>query len=239
MDKNSFFKIRSYAADNSVNIEIYGDIVGDSFSKWQEEDVCPIDVRNVLAEAGGRDLNIHINSCGGSVVAGYAIGNTLKNYSGKKRCFIDGAAASMAAYIAICCDEIYMPANSYLMVHKPIADIKGNANVLNQRIKIMDGMQAGMVSTFLAKAKDGVTEEQINGFMNANNGDGTWFTGVEAAQYFDITVTDSIKVVAYIGESFRDCRNLPEKLVSKISKDLENKKVQCRCSLELLKMKGV
>ena len=120
-----------------------------------------------------------------------------------------------------------------------IADIKGNANVLNQRIKIMDGMQAGMVSTFLAKAKDGVTEEQINGFMNANNGDGTWFTGVEAAQYFDITVTDSIKVVAYIGESFRDCRNLPEKLVSKISKDLENKKVQCRCSLELLKMKGV
>lgn len=234
MDKKSFFKIRNYA-NNSVDIEIYGDIVGDSFSKWQEEDVCPIDVRNALTEAGGRDLNIHINSCGGSVVAGYAIGNTLKNYSGKKRCFIDGAAASMAAYIAVCCDEIYMPANAYLMVHKPIANVKGNANVLNQRIKIMDGMQAGMVSTFLTKAKDGITEDQINGFMNANNGDGTWFTGTEAAQYFDITVTDSIEAVAYVGEYFKDYKYLPETLV----KNLENKKVQCICSLELLKMKGV
>ena len=38
-------------------------------------------------------------------------------------------------------------------------------------------MQKGIVTAFLQKAKDGITEAQINEFMNANNSDGTWLTG--------------------------------------------------------------
>lgn len=75
----------------------YGDIVSDWWGAWQEEDQYPDAIKNFLAEANGRDLNIYINSGGGSVFAGIAIYNMLKRYQGKKHCFVDALAGSIAS----------------------------------------------------------------------------------------------------------------------------------------------
>lgn len=53
--------------DTTADLYFYGDIVSDWWGAWQEEDQYPDAIKNFLAEANGRDLNIYINSGGGSV----------------------------------------------------------------------------------------------------------------------------------------------------------------------------
>ena len=68
---------------NSQELYFYGDIVSDSWGKWCDEDKCPQDVLEVLNSIDeDKDLNIYINSGGGSVYAGLAIYNQLK----RKKC---------------------------------------------------------------------------------------------------------------------------------------------------------
>ena len=69
----------------SVDLYFYGDIVSDWWGAWQEEDQYPEAIKNFLAEANGKDLNIYINSGGGSVFAGIAIYNMLKRYPEENR----------------------------------------------------------------------------------------------------------------------------------------------------------
>src|SRR5699024_8786214 len=100
---------------------IYGDIADE---KWFDEDVTPKSIRDALSEMGAvKNLDIHINSYGGSCVAGNAIINILDNYRKKNgtslNVYIEGIAASMGSGIASVGDKVYMASNSLFMVHRP------------------------------------------------------------------------------------------------------------------------
>ena len=64
-----FYEFKN-ATETSVDLYFYGDIVSDWWGAWQEEDQYPEAIKNFLTEANGKDLNIYINSGGGSVFAG-------------------------------------------------------------------------------------------------------------------------------------------------------------------------
>ena len=113
--------------DKSADLYIYGEIVDNTDYKWDEKDVMPDDVKNALEKVDGLEtLNIYINSPGGSVFSGTAIYNMLKRNKAKKIVHIDGVAASMASVIALVGDEIYMPSNAFMMIHKPLTWVVGN-----------------------------------------------------------------------------------------------------------------
>ena len=90
----------------SADLYFYGDIVSDWWGAWQDEDQYPDAVKNFLAEHQGKDLNIYINSGGGSVFAGIAIYNMLKRHQGKKTVYVDALAGSIASVIAFAGDKI-------------------------------------------------------------------------------------------------------------------------------------
>lgn len=71
-------EFKNIANSNSVEMNIYGDIVSDEYNKWSDTDVCPQDVLEALNSIGNKDLEININSCGGSVFAGIGIYNAIK-----------------------------------------------------------------------------------------------------------------------------------------------------------------
>ena len=58
-----FYEFKN-ATETSVDLYFYGDIVSDWWGAWQEEDQYPEAIKNFLAEANGKDLNIYINSGG-------------------------------------------------------------------------------------------------------------------------------------------------------------------------------
>ena len=56
--------------------DIYGDIVDTEAEKTTLEDVCPKDITEFLKTVDdGEDIELHVNSCGGSVTAGISIAN--------------------------------------------------------------------------------------------------------------------------------------------------------------------
>lgn len=74
------------ATTEKAELYFYGDIVSAEWEKWDDADTCPDDVCSFLKEVEDvKELNIYINSGGGSVFAGMAIYNMLKRFKGDRK----------------------------------------------------------------------------------------------------------------------------------------------------------
>lgn len=198
--------------ENSADLNILGDIVSDDWGKWCNDDTCPSDISEFLKGLDNvQEINLHINSGGGSVFAGIAIYNMLKNHSAKVTTYIDGIAASIASVIACAGDRIIIPANGTFMVHKPSNGYfweSLNADQLRKDADTLDICQKAIVQTYMSRTKEGVTEEQINDLVNRE----TWLVGEDAAEYFDFEVETSVQAAACASDLYDRYQNTPEGL---------------------------
>lgn len=222
--------------ETTADIYFYGDIVGDEWYKWCDTDTCPQDIIDAIDEAQGKDLNIYINSGGGSVFAGLAIYNMLTRAKGKKTVHVDSLAGSIASVIAMSGDEVIMPSNSYLMIHKPSNMVWGNATEMRKMADDLDTIQIGIENVYKTKLKDGVDIETIKELMDKE----TWLVANEAEKYFNITVSEENKAVARLDmNSLKDYKNIPGEFKNaKHEKDLEkeskiNSELKNRLQIEL------
>ncbi|MBO5461163.1 MAG: Clp protease ClpP [Ruminococcus sp.] len=201
----------------SADLNILGDIVSDEWGKWCDDDTCPSDISEFLKNLENvQEINLHINSGGGSVFAGIAIYNMLKRHSAKITTYIDGIAASIASVIACAGDRIVIPANGTFMVHKPSNGYffeSLNADQLRKDADTLDICQKAIVQTYMSRAKEGITEDQINDLVNKES----WLVGNEAAEYFDFEVEQSVQAAACASDLYDRYQNTPESL--KKSKD--------------------
>lgn len=200
--------------DSSADLFFYGDIVSETWqSEWYEEDMAPGDVKEFLDQLDGTEnINIHINSGGGSVFGGIAIYNMLRRNNAHKTVYVDGLAASIASVIMMSGDEIVMPKNATVMIHKPSASYfftTKNADDLRKDAESLDTCQEAIMQTYMTKAK--VDKEEIEQKVN----DETWLTGEEAAELFDIKVEEANDAVACAGSSMFFCyKNVPTSLTA-------------------------
>ena len=200
--------------DSSADLFFYGDIVSETWqSEWYEDDMAPGDVKEFLDQLDGTEnINIHINSGGGSVFGGIAIYNMLRRNYAHKTVYVDGLAASIASVIMMAGDEIVMPKNATVMIHKPSASYfftTKNADDLRKDAESLDTCQEAIMQTYMTKAK--VDKEEIEQKVN----DETWLTGEEAAELFDIKVEEANDAVACAGSSMFFCyKNVPTSLTA-------------------------
>lgn len=201
--------------DSSADLFFYGDIVSETWqSEWYEDDMAPGDVKEFLDQLDGTEnINIHINSGGGSVFGGIAIYNMLRRNNAHKTVYVDGLAASIASVIMMAGDEIVMPKNATVMIHKPSASYfftTKNADDLRKDAESLDTCQEAIMQTYMTKAK--VDKEEIEQKVN----DETWLTGEEAAELFDVKVEEANDAVACAGSSMFFCyKNVPTNLTAK------------------------
>lgn len=191
---NNFISASEKANNNGIGeLYIYGDIAD---TKWWNEDITPIQIKNALDDMGEiSQLDIHINSYGGSVFAGNAIVNLIGNYKKKRKCavntYIEGIAASMASGISTVGDKVYMANNSLYIVHKPLSEVKGNANDLEKAIEMLNKAEETLVVNYMKKFNG--TEEELRQMLS----DETWLTAEEAQGYgFVDEIIDSVEIVA-------------------------------------------
>lgn len=199
--------------DVSADLYFYGDIVSDWWGAWQNEDQYPDAIKNFLSQAEGKDLNIYVNSGGGSVFAGMAIYNMIKRHGEKNKVkvYVDGLAGSIASVIAFAGTEPpEIPSNAFLMIHKPWGAISGNADEMRKMADDLDKIQTGIMNVYEDHLAEGVTIEQVEALVNAE----TWLDGKEAAQYFNIAQTDAADYVAAVGDYLNYAGKLPEKFKS-------------------------
>lgn len=146
----------------------------------------------------GEALELHIDSCGGDVLAGIAMANRIReliNSGHAVTCTVDGLAASIASVIAMACDEIRMYPQSFLMIHNPWTFTMGDADGLRKEAQNLDAMKAAIVSFY--RQKFNRTDEEIRKMMD----DETWISGENAGD-FGLSVTlieaDSFRAAARV-----------------------------------------
>ena len=190
---------------------LYGDIVRDEWGKYSDGDTCPSDITEFLKDLdNSKDIDIFINSGGGSVHGGLAIYNQLKRHNGFKTVHIDGIAASIASVIACAGDKVIIPTNAQFMIHKPSIFTWGsyNAEDLRREANALDVCQESIMNIYENNLKEGVSKEEIEEMVNAE----TWFTGDYVVNYFNFEVEETAEAVACTSDYYKFYNNKPENL---------------------------
>ena len=181
---------------------LFGDIVDNDGSKWFESDVTPAMFIGWLNKQDGKDVEINLNSNGGSVSAGLAIANAIKAYPGNVRANVLGLAASMASVIACAADELSLGKGAFLMIHNPWSSTVGTADNLRHEADVLDAMKDSLIGFYLTKFDR--TKEELSDLMSAE----TWIAADEAERY-------SLSVVPFAGEDFQAAACLTRRAFAK------------------------
>lgn len=149
------------------------------------------DFRAALASVKSDQLNVEINSPGGDMFAGMAIYNMLRASGKKINVTVMGVAASSASLIAMAGDEIRMPKNTAMMIHKPWAVVAGNDDELRETADTLTKFNASVKQTYLSRT--GIDEKELDEMLTTD----TWLSADEALEKgFATEVVDEIKVNA-------------------------------------------
>lgn len=210
-----FWEVKQSANKEEADIFIYGEIVS---YKWDDTDTTAASFQKDLKELGEvNQINLHINSPGGSVFEGIAIGNMLKQNRAKVIAHVDALAASIASVIVASCDQVIMPENSMLMIHNPWTISMGNAKELRKQADDLDKIAESSIVTYLSKAGENLSEEKIKQIMDEE----TWLSANEAYEYGLCDVVESAnKMVASVSEKlFSAYQNVPTSLKKPVQKE--------------------
>jgi ATP-dependent Clp endopeptidase proteolytic subunit ClpP len=214
--QNKFFEVKNQT-DTTADLFFYGDIVSSEWGAWDATDQYPDKIREHLSECKGKSLNIYVNSGGGSVFAGMAIYSMLKRHDGYKKVYVDGLAGSIASVIALAGDEVFIPSNAYLMIHKPWTYVSGNASDLEEYVEFLNRIEEGIVNVYSEHLRPGVDIETIKDLMDKE----TWMTGEQAAEYFLVETSDAMQAVACVSDVFYKCKNTPNEFKAQKTEPIE------------------
>lgn len=188
------------ASGKTAEISIYEQI-GASF--FEDGVTAKSFERDLRALGDVTQINLSINSPGGSVFEGNAIYNMLSFHKARVVVTINGLAASIASVVAMAGDEIIMPENSMMMIHNPWSRVTGNADELRKQADVMDKIKESIMTAY--EAKTGQSREKIADMMNAE----TWMTAQEAKDLgFASVISKPVKMAATF-QSLAEYRNTP------------------------------
>lgn len=99
------------------------------------------------AVASGEDIEILINSPGGSVFEGISIYNTIVKNNANVTTIVDGIAYSMGAVIAMAGKKRKAYKNTSIMMHNCSGGAYGNANDLRGALEMMEVLDKNLVTS--------------------------------------------------------------------------------------------
>jgi len=205
-DGKPWFNIQAKADSKSAEVFIF-DTVGDdmwggvSANSFKDE---------LMALEGVTELNVHINSPGGSVFDGVAIYNLLAKHEAAVNVHIEGMALSIASIIAMAGDTVTIAENAMFMIHNPWNIVVGDAAELRKTADVMDTVKGQMVATY--QHKTGLDADLLSDMMDAE----TWLTGEEAvAQGFADTLSSPMAMAACAAFDYKQYKHAPDELLAK------------------------
>lgn len=139
-----------------MKIEVKGAIIDDS-EQWIYDwfDVPATSAKKVneaLAKANvGEEIELNINSGGGSVFAGSEIYTVLKDYKGKVTGKITGIAGSAASVIAMGADELQISPTGQIMIHNAGGVFGGDYHDMQLGAEILKGINDSIANAYTLK----------------------------------------------------------------------------------------
>lgn len=196
----------SNSADGPAQVMLYGS-VGDYWDGVTAKQFA----QDIKALGDVKDIEVRMNSNGGSVIDGAAIYNTLSQHQANVTVYIDGMALSIASVIAMAADTVKMAENAWMMVHSPSTCLWGNSGDLRKEADLLDRMQENTLLPAY-RNKTGKSDEELNALINAE----TW---LDAKQALELGFVDEIVAPNAASAAFdpaeMNYRNMPLAFVAR------------------------
>lgn len=185
----TWYTIKAQAVDAPVEVSIF-----DEIGFWGVTGAMFIqDLKSKLTK-DTKQVNLSINSPGGSVFDGWAMFNYLNSLKAKGiKVVVDviGIAASMASVVAMAGDVRRMPENAMVMVHNAISGVWGDAEDLRGVADTLDKIDAAIVGVYASAT--GKDHDTMRGLMAAD----TFMSAAEALDFgFATEVVAPVQAVA-------------------------------------------
>lgn len=164
-----------------VVINIRGDIISNDdkwIYDWFEMDAtCPKDVKDILdAAADGEEIEVLINSGGGSVMAGQEIYSALRG-NDKVTIKIQSLAGSAAGVVAMAGRCLISPVAMVMIHNVSMHGASGDYHDMQKNAEILRQMNAAMAAAYTEKS--GRSQEEILRLMDRE----TWLTANQCLEY--------------------------------------------------------
>ena len=175
----SMYNIRN-SAESSDTLDIY--IYSDIDNCWWDESTMSADKfrKELDKHKDAKQINLFINSMGGSVSEGVTIYNQIRRHSAKVTAYIDGFACSIASVIPMAADEVIMGENTMLMIHNPWTFTYGNAKALRKTAEDLDKVRDGcIIPAYKARCGDKLSDEKLIELLDNE----TFLTAAECLEY--------------------------------------------------------
>ena len=210
-NNQSWYSIKAKAND-TAEISIYDEIGfwGVSAASFAQD----------LKDCGNnlKQINLHIHSPGGDVFDGIAIYNLLKNHPANVTVYIDGLAASMASVIAMAGNEVIMPENAMMMIHKPWGIQGGDAEDMRKYADLLDKVENTLIPAYASKT--GKTPEDLAEMLSAE----TWLNGKECVEqgFADKLAEPLVAMASIKSRKLEDFENMPKAMKDMLFKPQGN-----------------
>ena len=140
------------------------------------ENTSPQKIVKALAEAGGEDIEVYINSPGGDVFAGSEIYTELRSYGGKKLIRITGIAASAASVIAQA-GECEISPTGMFMIHNVQTRAAGDYRVMDNTGDALRAANQAIMNAYVEKTHR--DPEELQALMDRD----TYLSAQQAVEY--------------------------------------------------------
>nr|DAM33029.1 MAG TPA: major capsid protein [Bacteriophage sp.] len=210
-NNQSWYSIKAKAND-TAEISIYDEIGfwGVSAASFAQD----------LKDCGNnlKQINLHIHSPGGDVFDGIAIYNLLKSHPANVTVYIDGLAASMASVIAMAGNEIIMPENAMMMIHKPWGIQGGDAEDMRKYADLLDKVENTLIPAYANKT--GKTPEELAEMLSAE----TWLNGKECVEqgFADKLAEPLVAMASIKSRKLEDFEKMPNEIKNMLFKPQGN-----------------
>ena len=219
-----------------AKVNIKGPIVSDNDARIYEwlgiKATCPKIVNDAIDKANGEDLEVIINSGGGSVFAASEIYTALKSYMGNVTVKIVGMAASAASVIAMAGKKVMMTPTGQMMIHNVTTYAEGDYRDMEHTADILKTANDTIANAY--RLKSGKTQEELLALMD----DETWMDAKKAKELglIDEIMFEDVQLAASAGYSGL----LPPEIINTVRNKLKGEKAlkAAQAKLNFLKLKG-
>lgn len=183
--KKPWYEFKQLATNpDTLQLYIYSEVTGDywDWDAWEQvksETSAEYFAEQLNAYPNAKQIDIYINSLGGSCYEGNGIYAMLKRHPAHKTVYIDGSACSIASVIAMAGDEVIMSRNAVMMIHNAWTSIDGNSAKLRQAADQLDKLNAAARQAYLSKCGDKLDEKALIKLMDNES----YLTAAECIAY--------------------------------------------------------
>lgn len=213
-----------------MKIEIKGSIISNDdqwiYDYFDMEATSPKKINDLIAQAKpNEELDVEINSGGGSVFAGSEIYTALKSYKGNTIGRIPSIAASAASVAAMGVKKLSISPTAQIMIHNVSSCAYGDYRDLQHEADVILNMNKSIANAYMLKTKIG--QEELLELMDNE----TWLNAQQAKEkgfVDEIMFDEGNQLVA----NFSNSQMLPAEVINKVKNELIDKKNKEKLSQE-------